>query len=141
METTILIIDDEPDMLEVLAYNLRRTAHRVITAANGREGLRCSQLALPDLIILDLMLPDLDGLAACEILRRLPSTRGIPILMITALSGQKVRRLRSRCEADVFMRKPFRLQTLLDQVDRMLGAKAVASHELDGRSSSPANPS
>src|SRR5438046_9921841 len=80
----ILIIEDERGLTDVLTYNLQREGYEVTVAHDGQEGLRKAQMQLPDLIILDLMLPTLDGLEVCRELRAGERTRHVPILMLTA---------------------------------------------------------
>src|SRR5579859_3836240 len=83
-EPRILIIEDERALTDVLTYNLQREGYQTIVAHDGQEGLRKAQMQLPDLILLDLMLPVMDGLAVCRSLRSHEATRHIPILMLTA---------------------------------------------------------
>src|SRR3984885_14887544 len=84
MQHKILVVDDEPDIVELIAFNLEAEGYAVITATSGLEALNRARAILPDLIVLDVMLPELDGLAVCEILRRLPSTAPIPVIILTA---------------------------------------------------------
>ena len=88
MRHKILVVDDEPDIVELVAFNLEAAGYRVITATNGMEALNRARAILPDLIVLDLMLPELDGLSVCEILSRLPSTAPIPVIILTAWKGE-----------------------------------------------------
>src|SRR4051812_14336890 len=80
----ILIIEDERALADVLSYNLQREGYDVVLAHDGQEGLRKVQMQLPDLVILDLMLPKMDGLEVCREIRAGERTRGVPILMLTA---------------------------------------------------------
>src|SRR5688500_3110404 len=80
----ILIVDDEPDTIELLEFNLKSAGYDIVTAADGAEALRKARSADPDLIILDLMLPEIDGLQVCKLLRHDPATTKIPVLMLTA---------------------------------------------------------
>jgi DNA-binding response OmpR family regulator len=86
-----LVVDDEPDLVELVSFNLRAEGYDVVTAANGLEALDRARAVLPDLIVLDLMMPELDGLSVCEILRRLPSTAPIPVIMLTAWKSELTR--------------------------------------------------
>ncbi len=83
----MLIVDDEPDFLDLLAFNLAEAGFEVICASNGLEALHRARCESPGVIILDLLLPDLDGLAVCGILRAQPSTRDVPIIMLSALEA------------------------------------------------------
>ena len=80
----ILAVDDEPELTDLMQYNLVRAGYEVTTAANGWEALDCIKRCRPDLILLDLMLPDLDGFGVCEILRRDPLSATIPIIIVSA---------------------------------------------------------
>src|SRR4051812_33785005 len=103
---TVLLVDDDPDMLELLNHNFRNAGFTVATAANGMEGLHRARRILPDIIVLDLLLPDLDGISVCEILRKQPSTASIPILMLTAVAGQLSRLAGLEAGADAYLTKP-----------------------------------
>ncbi len=91
MKARVLIVDDEPDFLNLLEFNLASQGFEVITAPNGLEGLRRARCDAPQLIILDLMLPDLDGLSVCHILRNQPATRSVPVIMLSALDQPRKR--------------------------------------------------
>lgn len=80
----ILVVEDEEDILELVEYNLGKQGYRVARASSGEEAIRLTRLDVPDLIVLDLMLPGVDGLDVCRALRRDAATRGIPIVMLTA---------------------------------------------------------
>jgi DNA-binding response OmpR family regulator len=87
MKAKVLVVDDEVDMLELLRDSFRAEGFDVRAAATGREALNEARCFLPDLIVLDLMLGELDGLSICEILRAQPSTKDIPVIVITAMGG------------------------------------------------------
>src|SRR5580765_2934756 len=91
MSAKILVVDDEPEMVELLSFNLQRRGYDVLAATNGLEALNKARQHLPDLILLDLMLEGLDGYSVCEILRRQPSTATVTVIMLTALTGQIAR--------------------------------------------------
>ena len=95
----ILVIEDERSLVEVLTCNLEREGFEVLVAYDGQEGLRQAQLKLPDLVVLDLMLPNKPGLEVCRELRMGPRTREIPIIMVTAKAEESRRagRVRDRC--------------------------------------------
>ena len=107
-------------MIELLAFNLEEQGHSIITAGAGREALEKARAFLPDLILLDLMLPDLDGISISEILRRQPATREIPIIMITALGGEIARLAAFDSGVNDYLRKPFSPRELVKQVDDLL---------------------
>ena len=80
----ILVIEDEPDILEVIQYNLEREGHKVIACRNGEQGLSRIRTDNPDLVVLDLMLPGMDGVEVCRQVKNDPLTRAIPVIMVTA---------------------------------------------------------
>jgi two-component system phosphate regulon response regulator PhoB len=115
-EPRILIIEDERALTEVLTYNLQREGYQTIVAHDGQEGLRKAQLLLPDLILLDLMLPVLDGLAVCRALRTGDQTRQIPILMLTAKAEETDQVVGFSMGADDYVTKPFSVKVLLQRI-------------------------
>ena len=116
----ILVVDDEPDAVELLEHNLRTNGYEVTTAADGSEALKKAQTTLPDLVILDLMLPELDGLEVCKQLRSNPNTAGTRILMLTARTSELDRVLGFELGADDYVIKPFSLRELLLRVKSIL---------------------
>ena len=125
MNSRILIVDDEEDMIELLHYHLVRRGHRVLKAKGGIDGLRQARLSLPDLILLDLRLEDLDGLTVCEILRRQPSTRAVPVIMMTAVRGQIARLNGLAAGANDFVTKPIQIENLLQRIDAALESDQI----------------
>ncbi len=91
MKPRVLVVDDESDFTELLKFNLGGQGFDILTAADGMEALNIARRELPDVVILDLMLPDLDGFSVCEILRSQPSTSQVPIIVVSALDGEYVR--------------------------------------------------
>lgn len=120
MSQTILVVDDTADMTEFLEYNLQREGYQTISAGNGRDALNLARARLPDLIILDLMLPDLDGFSVCEILRCQPSTSKIPVLLLTALAGEIPRLHGLESGATDYCSKPIGLADLRARVKQAL---------------------
>jgi DNA-binding response OmpR family regulator len=102
--STILVVDDDPTVLEVVARYLRRDGHRVIERSNGTDGLAAALAEHPDLVVLDLMMPGLDGLQVCRDLRR---TSMVPVIMLTALGEESDRVLGLEFGADDYVSKPF----------------------------------
>jgi DNA-binding response OmpR family regulator len=142
MPATILVVDDEPDMLELVAYALRLAGYDVLTAANGADALKGAQNRLPDLILLDLMLPDLDGLSVCELLHRLPSTSTIPVLVLTAMSGEELPTRVAQAGAVDCVRKPFQPRDLVLRIHQALAAaeaqrQAALEDPSDGMEATP----
>lgn len=118
--TRILVIEDERDLQQVLAYNLRREGHEVIQALDGSEGLRIARLQKPDMVLLDLMLPDLPGTEVCKALKAEASTREIPILMLTAKGEEIDRVLGFELGAEDYVVKPFSVRELLLRIQAIL---------------------
>src|SRR5262249_7793576 len=118
--TSILVIEDEPDLQQVLDYNLRQSGHEVLLASRGVEGMRLCKTRTPDLVLLDLMLPDMPGTDVCRALRNDPHTRGVPILMLTAKGEEIDRVVGFELGADDYMTKPFSMRELLLRVAAVL---------------------
>lgn len=107
MRQTILVVDDEPDIVEIIQYNLEKSGFDVIVAADGPVALEKARDETPDLIVLDLMLPGLEGTDVCRILKQDERTRSIPILMLTAKSEEIDRIIGLELGADDYVVKPF----------------------------------
>src|SRR5438445_9412913 len=112
----ILIIEDERDLVDVLSYNLQREGYETSVAHDGQEGLRKAQTLPPDLIILDLMLPVLNGLEVCRQLRAGERTRSIPILMLTAKAEETDQVVGFSLGADDYVTKPFSVKVLIQRL-------------------------
>ncbi len=117
MSARILIVDDEPPIVDMLAYNLQRANYEVIIARDGQEALDIARQEEPDLIILDLMLPRLDGLEVCRALRK---ERDVPIIMLTARDGEVDRVVGLELGADDYVVKPFSVRELMARVKSVL---------------------
>jgi len=117
---TILIIEDERPLAEALTYSLKAEGFEVIHAADGQDGLLRAQRTLPDLVLLDLMLPLVDGLEICRRLRADPRTRDIPIVMLTARSEEIDEILGFRMGADDYVTKPFKTKVLIQRLKALL---------------------
>ncbi len=117
MSARILVVDDEPPIVDVLTYNLRRANYEVLIARNGEEAVEKARREKPDLIILDLMLPQLDGLEVCRTLRR---ERDVPIIMLTARDGEVDRVVGLELGADDYVVKPFSVRELMARVKNVL---------------------
>ena len=116
----ILIIEDEPDIREVIEYNLSREGYRVHSADDGLEGLRVARIEAPGLVLLDLMLPGLDGIEVCRKLKEDPVTRSIPVIMVTAKGEESDVILGLGVGADDYITKPFSPRELLARVRAVL---------------------
>ncbi len=108
----ILAIDDEKDILKLLHYNLEREGYQVLTAKSGEEGLEVARAKHPDLIILDIMLPEMDGLEVCRILRSNKETKHIPVLMLTAKTSEVDQIVGFELGANDYISKPFSVKVL-----------------------------
>jgi two-component system phosphate regulon response regulator PhoB len=115
-KTRVLVIEDERALTDVLAYNLQREGYETFLAHEGQEGLRKAQTLLPDLILLDLMLPGMSGLDVCRELRAGERTRDIPIIMITAKAEETDQVVGFKLGADDYVTKPFSVKVLLERI-------------------------
>ena len=129
MKQKILVVDDEPDAVELLEVNLKGAGYEVVSAHDGEEALTKARMTLPDLIILDLMLPEVDGMEVCKILRRDQKTAGIPIIMLTAKAAEIDRVLGLELGADDYVTKPFSPRELVLRVKRLLRAETVTDDD------------
>jgi len=116
----ILVIDDETNILELIKYNLEKDGHQVITCTSGEEGLSLAKLELPDLIILDVMLPEPDGLEVCRRLRGDQATAMMPVLMVSARGDTTDRVVGLEMGADDYIPKPFSPRELTARVKATL---------------------
>ncbi|NMC73717.1 MAG: response regulator transcription factor [Geobacteraceae bacterium] len=117
---TILIIEDERDLLDLIAFNLEREGYRVETAVDGTTGLEAARRTLPDLIILDLMLPGMLGTEICKILKKTEKTSRIPIIMLTAKGEEIDRVVGFEVGADDYVVKPFSNRELMLRIKAVL---------------------
>jgi two-component system phosphate regulon response regulator PhoB len=114
--TRVLIIEDERDLTEVLVYNLQREGYETVVAHDGPEGLRKAQTLLPDLVLLDLMLPGLSGIEVCRELRAGERTRDIPIIILSAKAEETDQVVGFSLGADDYVTKPFSVKVLLQRI-------------------------
>ena len=117
MSHRILVVDDEPSVTDLLAYNLRKALYDVQVAADGRAALRLAGEFQPDLILLDLMIPEMDGLDVCRELRK---SSNVPIIMITALGEETDRVVGLELGADDYVTKPFSVRELMARIKAVL---------------------
>jgi DNA-binding response OmpR family regulator len=116
----IVIVEDEADIQDVIAYNLKRDGYEVLTASRGDEGLSLIQAKMPDLVILDLMLPGIDGLSICQQLRADPKTKSLPIIILSAKEEEADVVIGLGFGADDYVPKPFSPRELLARVKAVL---------------------
>lgn len=120
MRKRILVVDDDPELVELVSFNLKHAGYAIGTASNGVEAIKKARSLAPDLILLDVMMPELDGFAVCEILRRDSTTASIPIMMLTALSGELSRLAGLASGATEFLSKPFSPRLLVKRIENLL---------------------
>jgi two-component system alkaline phosphatase synthesis response regulator PhoP len=116
----ILVVDDEEDLLELIQYNLNKEGYRVTTVSTGEAALREARQSLPDLVVLDLLLPNVDGLNVCKTLKADPKTQHIPIVMLTAKTEEVDVVTGLELGADDYMTKPFSPRVLLARIRSVL---------------------
>jgi DNA-binding response OmpR family regulator len=119
MPHCILAVDDERDVTELIRFHLSRAGYEVLTASSGREAIETIRCCRPDLVLLDLMLPDIDGFGVCEILRRNAATAAIPIMILSAWATTDARHLGLELGALDYVTKPFSPSDLVDRINRL----------------------
>lgn len=117
---TILIVDDEQDLLDLIEYNLKQHGFNVLKTENGRQGIELAQKHNPDLILLDIMMPHMDGLEVCEKLRNEESTSGIPVIFLTARGDEKTEIEGLDKGADDYITKPISTKKLMSRIKTVL---------------------
>jgi two-component system, OmpR family, alkaline phosphatase synthesis response regulator PhoP len=125
MPYRILSVDDEPDVTALVRFHFSRAGYEVLTAASGREAIETIRCRHPDLVLVDLMLPDIDGLGLCEIIRQNSATAAIPIVILTAWATAEARQAGFELGAIDYVTKPFSPRDLVDRVARLLGQRPV----------------
>src|ERR1039457_6625379 len=131
MRSKILVVDDEPEAVELVEFNLKQAGYEVFTAADGAEALTKSRAKTPNLIVLDLMLPEMSGLEVCKTLRRDPATAAIPIIMLTAKAAEIDRVLGLELGADDYVTKPFSPRELVLRIKKLLQRDRTSQEEQD----------
>ena len=131
VKSKILVVDDEPEAVELIEFNLKQAGFEVITAVDGVEALKKARAAQPRLIVLDLMLPEVDGLEVCKMLRRDADTAKTPIIMLTARAAEVDRVLGLELGADDYITKPFSPRELVLRVKKMLDRAQPANQAGD----------
>jgi two-component system phosphate regulon response regulator PhoB len=116
----ILVVDDEQEAVDLVAFNLKQAGFKVVTATDGAAAMDQVHKHQPDLIVLDVMMPELDGLEVCKLLRRDPATAALPIIMLTARAGEIDRVLGLELGADDYVTKPFSQRELVLRVRKLL---------------------
>lgn len=119
----ILVVDDDPLILDLIRFNLEAEGYNVITASDGFDALERARKEFPDMLVLDLMLPKMDGYKVCRILKFDEKYKNIPILMLTARAQESDKEMGLETGADAYMTKPFEPDELLEKVSKLLGNK------------------
>ena len=122
----ILLVDDEPSIVKMVGKRLEIEGFTVLIAIDGQEGLTKAQTEKPDLIILDLMLPKLNGYEVCTMLKQDTRHQQIPVIIFTAKTQEKDEKMAVDCGANAFVRKPFRAQELIERIHALLAARPQA---------------
>ena len=126
MSSTILVVDDEIDILEFVGYNLRKEGYTVLTANNGLTAIEIAQEKTPDLVVLDVMMPDMDGIETCERMRAIPKLTNTIITFLTARSEDYSQIAGLEAGADDYITKPIRPKVLLSRVKALLRRRVVS---------------
>ena len=118
--TKILLVDDEPDILEIIGYNLAQEEYQIFTASNGKEAIATAKKVIPDLIIMDVMMPEMDGMEACENIRKIPELSNVLITFLTARSEDYSQVAGFDAGADDYITKPIKPKLLVSKVKALL---------------------
>lgn len=129
MMKTVLVVDDEAHIQELIKFNLEKNGFNVITADNGVDALKIAETQKPDLIFLDLMIPNMDGLDVCKSIRKNPSIESIPIIMITAKGEELDKILGLELGADDYITKPFSVRELVARAKAILRRSGFKQYE------------
>jgi CheY-like chemotaxis protein len=120
MPSKILIVDDEPYMLRIIELSLRKGGHQLIVGRNGREAVALALREKPRAIVMDVLMPEMDGLQALRAVRQDPATAAIPVIMLTARGQILTRQEAEASGASLFLTKPFSPTQLLNEVERLI---------------------
>jgi len=118
-KSTILVVDDEPDIVELISYNLEQQGHTVVSASNGADALQIAKSRQPDLIVLDVMMPQLTGIEVAKRLRSQTETSTVPIIMLTARSEEVDELAGLDAGVDDYITKPFSMQVLIARINAL----------------------
>ena len=131
MGQTILLVDDDTDLLELLSQTFTEAGFSIARATNGLDALKMARSLSPDLIVLDLILPEQDGFTVCETLRREHATAGIPIIMLTGLISQLSRYSGLGCGANDYVMKPVTPKQLMSRMEPLLSRSTKGATQFD----------
>jgi DNA-binding response OmpR family regulator len=137
MRKKLLIVEDNSELLELLRLGLKEAGFSIATASNGIEAVKKARSLLPDLVLLDLVLPELDGFAVCEILRKDQATAGTPIIMLTGLTSEFTRYAGMESGADEYVTKPASPDQLLPRIEHWLHNPPARARRLEEEEHGP----
>jgi len=120
MPQKILIVDDEPNIIFMLSHRLKQSGFEVVTGKDGQDGYEKARKEEPDLIILDLMLPKMNGYTVCGLLKRDEKFAKIPVIMLTARAQESDKKQGEEAGADAYVKKPFKSEELLNVIEKLL---------------------
>ena len=129
----ILIVDDEPDILDLIEYNLNKEGYQVYTATNGKEAVIEAKKVIPDLIILDIMMPKMDGIEACRIMRAMPEFKNTFMVFLTARSEEYSEIAGFNVGADDYIAKPIKPRALISRINAILRRNVQTEEEVDNK--------
>jgi len=129
----ILIVDDEPDILELIEYNLKKEGYQVYTARNGQEAVAEAKKVLPDLIVLDIMMPKMDGIEACRIMRTMPEFKTTFMVFLTARSEEYSEIAGFNVGADDYIAKPIKPRALVSRINAILRRNSAPEEVTDNK--------
>ncbi|MEQ7801495.1 response regulator transcription factor [Pedobacter sp. ASV1-7] len=129
----ILIVDDEPDILELIEYNLKKEGYQVYLAGNGLEGINIAKKVHPDLIILDIMMPKMDGIEACRLMRAIPEFKNTFMVFLTARSEEYSEIAGFNVGADDYIAKPIKPRALVSRINAILRRNSSADEVSDNK--------
>ncbi len=129
----ILIVDDEPDIIELIEYNLKKEGYQVFTASNGLEAIQVAKKSLPDLIVLDIMMPKLDGIEACRQLRAMPEFKSTFMVFLTARSEEYSEISGFNVGADDYIAKPIKPRALISRINAILRRNTMTETEVENK--------
>jgi DNA-binding response OmpR family regulator len=121
MPKKILVVDDETELLKALSIRLKTSGYEVITASDGQEGLEKAKSLNPDLIVLDILMPKMDGYEVCRMLKFDEKYKSIPVIMLTAKTQDIDKAMGKKVGANDYITKPFETQDLIDKIKKYLG--------------------
>ncbi|VTP93729.1 Alkaline phosphatase synthesis transcriptional regulatory protein phoP [Sphingobacterium daejeonense] len=116
----ILVVDDESDIVELISYNLTKEGYQVYTASNGKEAIKVAKEVFPDLIILDVMMPEMDGIEACRLMRSMPEFKQVFMVFLTARSEEYSEIAGFHVGADDYIAKPIKPRALMSRINAIL---------------------